>query len=575
VRTMVKTIRFFLKMALVATLASCGGGGGSGGTPIGGGDGGGGTTTAAADLTLALSAVSLRNTGTETLSATATAVDANRNALAGIAVTLIVDSNATVIPSGTQTDDRGEVTGEVGIGSDKSNRIITVTARSGTLEKTATFAVTGVKVTATAVPAQLASGASGQVQYKVLDVNSVPIPNIAVVIDAPGGESKGVTDINGGFNFDYRAPTTPGPFSISATAAGVASTTNLLVTGGNVVIPPAVGTVESASISASPDVVSVNTSASTNQAEIRALFVAADNSPITNIRVRFDLNGDVNSIGGTIAAGNNPVYSDTSGVARTTYRPGERSSPTGGVTIRACWDEMDFAAGSCPNSVTAKVTVVAEPLSVTIGANNLLENGVDDLTYIKRFVVQVVDSAGLAKSGVKITPTIDLPLYFKGQWNPTSDGWAQATQEPFGGCLNEDLDRDGRNDVYSNGSVEDANGSFNLVDGRPALEPRKADATISVDGSDVTDTSGKVILKMEYPKSVATWVTYNVVVSASVGGTEGRTNIAGLLGALADDSNDPGIVVPFRDSPYGIEPGDPASFVFPGLGTFVLCTNPN
>jgi hypothetical protein len=81
---------------------------------------------------------------------------------------------------------------------------------------------------------------------------------------------------------------------------------------------------------------------------------------------------------------------------------------------------------------------------------------------------------------------------------------------------------------------------------------------------------------MEYPKSVATWVTYNVVVSASgVGGTEGRANTAGLLLALADDSNDPGIEVPYHYSPYGTSPGDPAPFVFPGLGTFVLCTNPN
>ncbi len=572
-----KTIRLILRVAMLALLASCGGGGGSGGAPVGGGDGGGGTATEAADLTLALSAVSLRNTGTETLTATAIAVDSNRNALAGIAITLAVDANATVITSGSQSDDRGEVTGEVGIGSDKSNRIVTVTARSGGLQKTSTFAVNGVKVTATAVPGQLAGGQSGQVQYKVLDANSVPIPNTAVVVDAPDGQqSEGVTDINGGFNFDYRAPTNPGPFSISATTAGVATTTNLLVTGGTVVIPAAVGTVGSASVSANPEVVAVNSSASSNQSEIRALFLASDNKPIKNIRARFDLNGDVNQIGGTIAAGTTAVYSDTSGVARTTYRPGERSSPTDGVTIRACWDKVDFAAGSCPNAVTAKITVVSEPLSVSIGANNLLENGVSELTYIKRFVVQVVDSAGLAKSGVEITPTIRLPVYFKGEWIPTATGWAQATQQPFGGCLNEDLDQDGVNDVYSNGSAEDANGSLDLIPGRPALEPRKGDATISVEGSKITDSSGKVILKMEYPKSVASWVSYNVIVSASgVGGTEGRANFADVLGVLADDADDPGIEVPFRYSPYGREEGVPLPFDFPGLGTFVLCTNPN
>ena len=64
--------------------------------------------------------------------------------------------------------------------------------------------------------------------------------------------------------------------------------------------------------------------------------------------MRFDLNGDANSIGGTLAAGSNIVYSDAQGVAITNYSPGERSSPTNGLTVRACWDYADFSQGSCP-----------------------------------------------------------------------------------------------------------------------------------------------------------------------------------------------------------------------------------
>ena len=149
-------------------------------------------------------------------------------------------------------------------------------------------------------------------------------------------------------------------------------------------------------------------------------------------------------------------------------------------------------------------------------------------------------------------------------------------EQPFSGCLNEDIDRDGRSDVYANGTAEDANGSYNLVPGRPALEPRKADVSISIEGSSTTDTSGKVTLRMEYAKSVGSWVAYNIIVSASgVGGTEGRANFDGVLAVLATDVDDPDVAPAFQFSPYGVLPGDPLPFAVPGAGTVLLCTNPN
>lgn len=130
----------WLSLGLALALAGCGGGGGSAGTPSLGGGGGGGTPTAA-DLVLVLSANSVANTGGETITATISAVDSNRNAVSGVPVTVSVNNNAIAVPSALVTDTAGRITAEVAIGSDRSNRTITVTAQSGTLTKSATFSV--------------------------------------------------------------------------------------------------------------------------------------------------------------------------------------------------------------------------------------------------------------------------------------------------------------------------------------------------------------------------------------------------------------------------------------------------
>lgn len=135
--------RLFSILSLLV-LAACGGGGGSSGTPpFGGGTdgGGGGTTPTAADLVLVLSSATLPNDRSQTALATVTAVDANRNTVANVPVTIRVDSDGVVTPSGTATDSSGILTAEIGIGSNTTNRTMTVTATSGSLTRTATIEV--------------------------------------------------------------------------------------------------------------------------------------------------------------------------------------------------------------------------------------------------------------------------------------------------------------------------------------------------------------------------------------------------------------------------------------------------
>ena len=195
---------------LFSLLAACGGGGGSAGTPVLGGGGGGTPAVAASDLVLALGASTIANDGSQTIVATATALDANRNSLAGIPVQFSVDANAVITPAGQSTGGSGQVTAAVGIGSDGSARTITVTARSGTLVRTATLVVSPVNVTAAASDlilslssATIANNGTQTVTATVtaLDARRNTLPGVAVSVsvdqNAVATPSSTVTGANG------------------------------------------------------------------------------------------------------------------------------------------------------------------------------------------------------------------------------------------------------------------------------------------------------------------------------------------------------------------------------------------
>ncbi|MBI5254949.1 MAG: hypothetical protein HY855_00510 [Burkholderiales bacterium] len=537
--------------------------------------GSGGGTPKAADLTMSLSSATLPNSGTQTVTATVTAVDANRNTVAGIPVSFAVDQGGTVKVAANATDADGKVTAAVGIGDDRSNRVITVTAMSGTITKKLSVQVIGAQIRATLLPAVVNPGQAGKVQYRLTDVNGNAITGKPIVVTGPGGvQTTGTSDANGDYEYSYTAPTASGDLSIRASALGVEKlvTVTVLSTGS---IPEVTADVQSASVSANPSVVPVNTPTTNNQTTIRALFLSAENKPVPNLRVRFDLDGDKQSIGGTFTAGNTMVYTDAAGIATTSYVPGSRFSPTDGVTVRACWDKREFPANTCPNETKTTLTVIADSLSVSIGTNNLI--GIDDtgLKFVKRYVVQVVDSAGLAAADVQVSASVDLLSYVKGEWVRGTVRWEQR---PTVTCDNEDVNRNGVAEVFSNGQSEDANGSFNQPAGRPALEPRKADVALSFEGSNKTNTSGSIVLRLEYPQNIGSWVNFNLVVSASgVAGSEGRADYFGLLEVLASQVNKLDEVPPFVTSPYGTQtsPRIPVSEPGSTRQAASLCTNRN
>lgn len=550
---------------------------------------------AATDLTLVLSGATLDNGGTNTLTATVTAVDSNRNALANVPVTFAVDASAVVAPRARLTSPTGVVLADVGIGSDRSNRVVTVTATAGSLTRTVSFRVIGAKLSATFAPLVDAGSTGNTVLYALLDTNSNPMPNQTIAVTAPGQPTAtGTTDVNGKYAYTYTAPAVAGSFVVTAAAAGDTRTETVQVqTPGSTTISPAPEAPLSASVTPTPSVISVNVAGSTsNQVEVRALFLGANNKPVPRMRVRFDLDGNATNSDGAVAwLGGNYAYSDANGVARATFTPGQLSSPTNGVTIRACYGVGDFdfsaatAGNNCPAAAPATratLTVTSEALAVSIRTNELIEEGDAKLTYIKKFVVMVVDAAGQAKADVQITPSIDLPSYHKGYWtwngttwiqsltlfpapylpsvpssrttsnenyvwNAATRTWNQSGTTTTPSCPNEDFNRNG---VLETGEDLNGNGS---------LDPRKSDVAIKMVGSSRTDASGLAIVQIEYGKDLASWVDYVITVTAAgISGTEARAKYIGTqygVGALPYPAAVTKTETPspaFRVSPYGL-----------------------
>ena len=253
-------------LALPMLMAGCGGGSGSeAGTPVLGGD----TNSAVSDLVLQLGSTTLSNNGTDTMAVTVTALDTNRNVVSGATVNLSVDSDAVLNATSTTTSTSGVVSATVSPGSNRADRVVTVTAVSGSIKKTASFQVTGAQITASLSVSVSPGSANNQVVYRVTDVNDNPIANTAISVSAPGFTTvDAVTNSNGSYTYTYTAPSTTGSVTLTATAAGVTDTQVIQVLSQDSSIPTAQGVVSSASLSASPNVVAVNTSSTTNQAQL-------------------------------------------------------------------------------------------------------------------------------------------------------------------------------------------------------------------------------------------------------------------------------------------------------------------
>lgn len=586
---------------LVTLLAGCGGGGG-GGTPLSGtGTTGGGTATTpttpttttpttttpvtvapvAANLLVVPAKTSLNNSGSDSTALVVTAVDASGNALSGVTANVTVNNNSVYTRDATTvTGASGTVSGVVTIGTDKSNRLITYTATSGSVTKSGTIAVTGTTISGSAVPASPAPGTSVALTVTVLDSAGNGIPGVAVALSGVTGITfpSQQTGITGRTIFTFAAPATAGSYPLSIDANNAPTqTVNLLVSpaGGSTTVPAGSGPIASQSVIANPVVVGSNVLGSTvNQSEVRALFLTSNNVALPNMRVRFKIMSSPLS-GESLVANGTTVYSDVSGVAKTSYIAPTVGSPTNGVLIRACYgltDSFDFSAcfalpspvaPSLPTGqfVETTLTVASSPVSLTIGSDNVIEKTASGISYVKKFEIQAVDASGSYAPNVQLSAVVDTQGYWKGstmvpiQSSKTVTDFSVGIGTPpvgyaFKFCLNEDVNRNNALDISP--TSEDTN-----HDG--ILTPRKSDVAIGfVNNVSRTDINGLALLQLTYPQSVASWERVKITVTAGVSGSEGAaTYVYQLTPAQAD-----------------VDAGNGAFLVAP-YGTAYDCTVPN
>ena len=517
------------------------------------------------DMVLFLDKATINNSGTDKAQLTVIALDSNRNVVSGATVLVTTDQNSVFIPAGASTTNaQGTYLGNVFIGSDKSNRTITITVTINGIVKRTSVQVIGSKLTVQAQPSTLAPGQAGTVSALLQDssLNAIVGATITLSGSVPGVAGQTVvTDFSGQASRSFTAPATTGTFTIGATGNGVTAATAQVqvVTAG--VIPNAVIPVGAfPSLSASPNVLAVNSVGSTsNRSTLRFLFLDSTGNPVTNVRVRFDdLTTGLAAIGSSITSGTQTLTTDTSGVVSAQYIAGQNSSPTNGVTISACYSATDpVPPKPCPaaQSVNATLTVAGAALAVSIGDDNLLARGTG--TYIKKFAITVADSAGRAVPNAPVDISLDLTHYGKSTvWsNPglptvptslTADATivASGTATVFYWCQNEDTNRNGVADLGENrdGSV-DANN-------QPTLQPRRSDMIISYDDPTVTTTnaSGILIIRVEYSQRYGGWLAYRVRVTANVAGSQGLAERPFVTDVLqADVANGS-----FRTPAYGV-----------------------
>lgn len=575
-------------LSLAVALTSCGGGGGSPGSttnskevvstpPVSATPVPLITASVVSDFIFELDKTSILNTGADKSVLSVLVLDKNRNVVAGVPVSVAVDSGGVFAASGLTTDAGGKVAGNITIGGDKGNRTINATITVNSIVKVASILVTGSQIVVTPVPATPSPGQSVVLNIATSDSAGAAIQNASVTLGGTAGASAALTtDLAGIKTATFTAPSTAGTYTVVVTGLGVSTTkTVLVVVSGGAVIPVAVGPVSSASLSPQPTSIPANAAgATTNRSKLSARFLTTGNTGLQNMRVRFEILPPALGAGEAVSTGDAVVYSDASGTAEADYIAGTRSSPTNGVSVRACYKATDFASATdCPSQVTATLTVAGTPLSISISDDNKMSKGLGNIAYVKQFLIQVNDAAGFAVRDAIITASVDITHYGKGAWNriyplglvPPSianPSLAAALDGPSGTifkavpsentapgiltdftpsryfnvwCANEDKNRNGSLD-----SLEDTNGDR-------VLQPRKAEIIVSYVSGNKTDANGQMLVQIAYGQNMGGWLAYTLRATTGVAGSEGDASKSYVTDVLLEDVSNGS----FNTPPFG------------------------
>ena len=186
---------------------------------------------------LLASSPQMPSSGTTTVDLTAIAVDSNGQAISGATITLSTGTDPSAFISNISaagvSDANGSVTAKLNLGSNKSNRLISVTASSQGATATASVDVTGTAITISG-STSLAFGASTTLTLSLKDSAAGAVPGFLMTLTSATGNSispaSGTTNSAGQVTVVVTA-NVGGNDTITATAAGASKTQALTVSG--------------------------------------------------------------------------------------------------------------------------------------------------------------------------------------------------------------------------------------------------------------------------------------------------------------------------------------------------------
>ena len=255
---MSKILKLIGGLALASILAACGGGGGSAGQTTPGSNTGAGAT--ATDLIFDLGGKSsITNTGSDFATLTVTVLDANRNVMADIPVSVSLTDGVFQVVSGNATDSNGQFVGTIGIGGNKTNRTINATINAAGLSRVASVVVTGSQISVTPLPATPTPGQTVTLDIGTADSAGSPVSTVVTLSGTAGLTGQFLTDAAGSRSITFNAPGAVGVYSVVVSALGTSVAREIeVVSGTGSTRPPAVGPVNSATLTPVPNLVSVN-----------------------------------------------------------------------------------------------------------------------------------------------------------------------------------------------------------------------------------------------------------------------------------------------------------------------------
>ncbi|ENU25691.1 Ig-like domain-containing protein [Acinetobacter modestus] len=286
--------------------------------------------------------------------------------------------------------------------------------------------------------------------------------------------------------------------------------------------------------------------------KVIALVKDKNGSPIPDTEVSFNIIKDTSSTG---QISQPTAITDSAGRATVIYTAGAAQTLGGGVEINA--SAGDAKVQEPVYSPTLKLTVATQSAYITISQNHLVATDPDNNTYYnKDFSASVVDTAGNPIPNQKISISLELVSFMKGQFNWVRDYTYAQTSDGMWSWLG--IWRWSRDyTIYENNLPKRITTFVEC----PSNEYASNLAILSVNNAPlgtkatfITDSQGKFDFKVRYGKNYSNWLRVNLNASTTVSTKDNTMALSFVPPVAAADVDDTdGKWRPDQTSPFGTD----------------------